>query len=119
MNKTTPKKTDKKKTTVCHHPLTDAQELQRAIDALASVGFKDFVRYMQSPRKIMITSFFSGIFRGLGILVGMTIVVSFLIWILSNFVDFPLIGKYFGNLLEYIETLSPQATRTPNNAPLF
>ena len=100
-------------------PLTDAQEIQRAVEALASVGFKDFVAYMQSPRKIMIRSFISGVFRGLGIVVGATIVVSFLIWMLTQFVDFPLIGEYFQDLLEYIEALDPQNTNSLNSNPRF
>lgn len=75
---------------------------QKTLDAY---GFRDFFRYLKSPYRIAWSNFLAGIFRGLGILVGMTFVVGLLIWFVSQLVDFPLIGSYFQLLLDFIKTL--------------
>lgn len=85
-------------------------EIKGLIKALESTGFKEYVQYIKSPWRIIMMSFVGGVFRGLGILVGMTIMVSVLIWFITQLVDFPLIGQYFENLLKVIENLSPEAS---------
>jgi len=83
-------------------------ELKEIFHILRGAGFADFLRYLQSPWRIFLVNFFAGIFRGLGILIGMTVVVAVLVWFLTKMVDFPLIGEYFQKLLEMIESFSPQ-----------
>ena len=51
-------------------------------------------------------NFLAGIFRGLGIIVGMTVVFAFIIWLLTNLVDFPLIGQHFVELKNLLEQFS-------------
>jgi len=59
-------------------------------------------------------NFFAGIFRGLGILIGMTVVTAILIWAIANVVNFPLIGEslskwlHLSDILVLLEGLSPQ-----------
>ena len=89
--------TEKKK-----KPTTD-QDTKNLVKALKSTGFVDYVQYMKSPWRIVWTNFLGGIFRGLGIIVGMTIVVSLLLWMIAQMVDFPLIGQFFKDLLDFIE----------------
>lgn len=84
------------------------KDLTQLVKSLKSTGFVEYAQYLKSPWRIIWTNFLGGIFRGLGILVGMTIVVSLMIWMLTNLVDFPLIGKYFEELLEIIKALSLQ-----------
>lgn len=86
------------------------KDIHDLVKALRSTGFEEYVQYIKSPWRIMMMSFVGGVFRGLGILVGMTIVVSLLIWFITQLVDFPLIGQYFENLLKVIENLSPEAS---------
>lgn len=40
-------------------------------------------------------NFFRGIFFGLGSVLGGTIVLALLVWIMSLFVNFPVIGNFF------------------------
>ena len=84
------------------------KDMTDLVKALKSTGFQEYVQYIQSPRRVMMMSFISGIFKGLGVLVGMTIVVSLLIWILTQLVNFPLIGQHFENILKLVEQMTPQ-----------
>lgn len=66
----------------------------------------EFIVYLKSPWRIIWANFLGGIFRGLGIIIGMTLVIGIIIWLLSQFVNFPLIGNYFKGLLETLEQFS-------------
>jgi len=46
-------------------------------------------------RKIYKVNFFRGIFFGLGSVIGGTMVIAIFIWVLSLFVNFPVIGDFF------------------------
>lgn len=82
------------------------KEVQQLITAIESVGMDEFVRYMKSPWRIVWANFLGGIFRGLGIIVGMTVVFAILIAILNQMVDWPLIGEYFGMVKNMLEDFS-------------
>ena len=92
--KTKPKKSQAEK---------DAAALKKAFKELQ---VSEFVKYLHSPWRIMWTNFLAGIFRGLGALVGVTIVFAILIWLVTQMVDFPLIGDYFLDLKETLEGFS-------------
>ncbi len=81
----------------------DAEALEKAFKELQ---VSEFVKYLRSPYRIMWHNFLAGIFRGLGVIVGMTVVFAFLIWLLTNLVDFPVIGQYFVDLKNILETFS-------------
>lgn len=82
------------------------KDLSRIAALFKQVGFRDFVNYLQSPWRIMWVNFWAGIFRGLGILIGMTLVIGLVIWILTQLVDFPLIGTYFQQIVDYLESVN-------------
>jgi len=81
----------------------DAKALRRAFEELE---VSEFIKYLRSPWRIMWHNFLAGIFRGLGIIVGMTVVFAFIIWLLTNLVDFPLIGQHFVELKNLLEQFS-------------
>ena len=83
------------------------KELIRLKKILDAAGFSDFVRYLSSPWRIMWINFCAGMFKGLGILIGMTVVVAILVWFLTQLVDFPLIGQYFAEVLDAIKLYAP------------
>ncbi|NCP67371.1 hypothetical protein GW756_04195 [bacterium] len=86
-----------------------AKPTQAEMDAAAIMAaFKElqvneFVKYMRSPWRIMWHNFLAGVFRGLGLIVGLTVVFAILIWLLAGLVDFPLIGQYFEELKNLLE----------------
>ncbi len=111
--KTTVKKTDdqealKKKLIKQEKEFKQAQrDLDRIISIYDQIGFSEFVSYLKSPRRIIFWNFVAGVFKGLGVVVGMTIVVGLLVWLLTQMVDFPLIGEYFQKILELLEKTAP------------
>lgn len=65
------------------------KEKQKATDVM-----EYFIQYVSSPWRIVWVNFVAGIFRGLGALIGASLVIALLVWILSLFVDAPLVGEY-------------------------
>ncbi len=83
------------------------KDLERLLRIFDLVGFSDFMEYLASPRKIIFWNFMAGVARGLGVVIGMTVIVAVLVWFLTKMVDFPLIGEYFEKILNLIDTAVP------------
>jgi len=83
------------------------EDIRKVSKVLISTGFVEFTVYLKSPWRIIWSNLLGGIFRGLGIIIGMTVVVALIIWIFSIFVNFPIIGEYFEDaqtkVIEYAE----------------
>jgi len=60
----------------------------------ANQALKEFIRYSSSPWRIVWTNFAAGIFRGLGAIIGASLVIALLFWLLGVFSTVPLIGDY-------------------------
>ena len=84
------------------------QEIKKSASSIAkslrSVGFADFIRYLKSPWIIIWDNFLAGTFKGLGIIFGMTVLVAFILWIASQLIDIPVIGQYFIDIKNLLET---------------
>ena len=78
---------EKKKTST--HNLTHDQRMG-ARRALLEELFNDFY---DDRRNIYKMNFFRGIFFGLGSVLGGTVVVALVVWVLSFFVQLPVIGQ--------------------------
>lgn len=89
-------------------PEEDAQALEKAFKELQ---ISEFIKYLRSPWRIMWHNFLAGVFRGLGVIVGMTVVFAVLIWALTQLVDFPLIGQHFLDLKQMLEQFTEVQTR--------
>lgn len=76
-----------------------SKDQQRAADAL-----ENFVSYLSSPWRMIWANFVAGIFRGLGAVIGASVVIALMVWVLSLFVHMPLIGKYANQIGEQIKT---------------
>ncbi len=85
------------------------KDLERLLRVFDMIGFNEFVRYLSSPRRILFWNFAAGMAKGLGIIIGMTVVVAIIMWGLTKMVDFPLIGEYFQKILELIDNSVPGA----------
>lgn len=62
-----------------------------------------FNDYYKERRSIYLTNFFRGIFFGLGSVLGGTIVVALIVWIMSFFVNIPLVGPTVQQVNDKIE----------------
>ncbi len=87
---------------------------RRVKDLIFGKDFADFIIYLKSTRKIIITNLLAGIFRGLGFVVGITVVFALLIWFLSALNGFPVIGEYATNAGEMLKEYAEE-TKYKNN----
>jgi len=59
------------------------------------LGIKNFNAYLTSFWKLFFYNFVAGVARGFGLIVGMTILVSVVLFAVGKMIGFPVIGKYF------------------------
>lgn len=74
----------------------------------ANEALQEFIRYSSNPWRIIWVNFVAGLFRGLGTIIGASVFIAFILWLLTLFVDVPLIGEYAiqikNKVVEYVET---------------
>ena len=68
------------------HPISGRRQM--------SLELEDFMRYLNSPWRIVWRNIIAGLARGLGAVFGATLIVALSIWVLKIFIDLPLIGQY-------------------------
>lgn len=61
------------------------------------------MEYIRSPWKMLWPNFVAGVARGFGALVGATIVIALIGWILATIIDLPLIGKRIEPYVQQIQ----------------
>lgn len=59
-----------------------------------AAGLVEYIEYLQSGKRIMLTNFKAGVAKGLGLTLGMSVVLGLFAWVLTILVDLPLIGEY-------------------------
>ena len=69
------------------------KEQQKANDNL-----KEFIRYSSSPWRIVWSNFTAGVFRGLGAIVGASFFIALFLWLVTFFIDLPLVAEYAANV---------------------
>ncbi|RVU83500.1 hypothetical protein EOL70_15800 [Leucothrix sargassi] len=69
----------------------------------AADNLENFMLYVSHPWRVVWVNFVAGVFRGLGTLVGASIVIALVVWMLSIFKQVPLIGGVADNLESTIE----------------
>ncbi len=63
-----------------------------------------FVDFYRSRRQVYYMNFIRGIFFGFGTVLGGTVLVAIIIWVLGQFVDwFPLIGDFIKQVIDAIQ----------------
>lgn len=79
------------------------EEIEKLITTISKLRTDEY-----HPWRYLFFSFLNAIVRGAGQVIGMTIVLAGIIFIitkiLSQFVDFPLIGNYIAQILNLLDT---------------
>ena len=84
------------------------------LNALESAGIDEFMEYIRSPWKMLWPNFIAWVARWFWALVGVTIVITLIWWILAWLIDLPLIGKKLEPYVELVETEFKKYTEATN-----
>lgn len=88
----------------------EQDKLSESVEKLAiyfeKANFAEYVQLLSKPWKLLWLNFISGLFRGLGVAIGMTIIFGIVVFILINllktFINLPVIGFYIAQLVEFV-----------------
>jgi hypothetical protein len=62
-----------------------------------------FYDFNRSKAQVYWTNFTRGIFFGFGTLLGGTLLVAFVVWVLGQFVGFPYVGDYLKHIIDALQ----------------
>ncbi|MGH1576850.1 DUF5665 domain-containing protein [Planktotalea sp.] len=79
------------------------QRLDKLTSELETLNKHRFIRIHNSLWKLILFQFTRGLAFGLGSVLGASILVSFLVWWLSQFEFIPIIGDFTRQLIDWIE----------------
>lgn len=82
----------------------------RAFENFRKVELEEFRYYLKSPWRIFWANFLAGTARGLGLLIGATVIIALVGFIIKEYLaNIPLIGEFFLAVDKWIE----MTIRTP------
>ena len=79
------------------------REIKELSEAIKSLNSNNIFKIYNSTSKILFISFLKGLASGLGWIIGATILVSLLTYILSQIEFIPILGDIVSQLIEEIE----------------
>lgn len=81
------------------------KQIQELADRLESMRVAEYIDLLQKPLRIIYLNFLGGIARGLGIVIGATIIFAILIDILSRLIvlNLPVIGDLIVEIMRIVE----------------
>ena len=90
-------------------------KLDQVILSIERSSISDYVTMIKRPWKYLFLTFVSGIVRGVGLAIGLTIVAAMAIFILtkilSHLVTLPFIGQMLAQLVEYVNTYLKEGSK--------
>ena len=78
-------------------------EIKKLSEAIKSLNNNNIFKIYNSKKKILFISFLKGLASGLGWIIGATILVSLLTYILSQIEFIPILGDIVSQLIDEIE----------------
>lgn len=69
---------------------------------LERINLGEYLTLLQSPRRLLYLNLVSGIARGFGMAIGMTLIFGVFLYILGKMVDIPLIGAYLAKIVKIV-----------------
>ena len=78
-------------------------DIKKLSEAIKSLNNNNIFKIYNSTKKILFISFLKGLASGLGWIIGATILVSLLTYILSQIEFIPILGDIVSQLIEEIE----------------
>ena len=84
------------------------KNIENLIEILQKANFEEWTYILGSKKEIIKRNLIAGVFRGVGIGIGVTIITAIIIFFLQRLVrlNLPGIGKYIYDIVEIVETLN-------------
>lgn len=81
-----------------------AKRMEEHLQRLEKLQLAEYLRYARDTRRLMLTQFLGGLFRGLGMAVGFTILGAVLILVLNALAqrNLPIIGDLLTKIMEIV-----------------
>lgn len=83
---------------------TKTDPINQLTDEVRKLNNHHFIRVQNSLWRIVVYQFLRGLAFGLGTALGATVLVSLLVWWLSQFEFLPIIGEWAAELVTHIES---------------
>lgn len=79
-----------------------AAEIKLLRELLEKLRLQSYIQALLNTRRIMLMSFISGIMSGLGTVIGATLVLALLLYILGQLEVVPLIGNFIARIVNIV-----------------
>ena len=81
------------------------ESIDNLADTLEKGNVKELIYILGNKKEIIIRNLIAGIFRGVGIGIGVTLITAFLIMLLQKIVKLntPIIGEYISDIVEIVQ----------------
>ena len=82
-----------------------SKQISNLIEKIEKNNIHEFMYILGSKKEIIKRNFLAGIFRGIGIGIGVTLITALLIMLLQKIVtlNIPVIGKYISDIIDIVE----------------
>ena len=82
-----------------------ANKMEEYLQRLEGLQLAEYLRYVQDRRRFLRTQFLGGLFRGMGMAVGFTILGAVLVIVLKNLAErnLPLIGDFLAQIVSIVQ----------------
>ena len=82
------------------------ERIERLIRAAEKLRLEEWVRFEADRKRRLFDAFWQGVFRGLGIMVGFSMVGALVLYILQALArqNLPLIGDYLARVIQLVES---------------
>ena len=77
--------------------------LERLILIIERSRIRDFMMLTDSKRRLFVINFIAGIGKGFGQAIGFTVLAAITFYIVTGWVDLPIIGKYISDIIDIVE----------------
>ena len=90
-------------------PHREARSLKRTLlmvsDSLERAQIADYVQLLNSPRRLIRLNLLAGLFRGVGMALGFTLLAAIIIYVMTRsfLVNLPIVGDFLGELVWIIQ----------------
>lgn len=84
--------------------------IEKALYKWEKITVTEYEEYRREKKKVLFFNFLLGVMRGVGFVIGVTIisavVLAILAWLLSKSLNMPIIGRFIATIVDYVKLYS-------------